>query len=152
MPDRRTFLTLAMGLPAWGLMGRMATAATPDVFNTDGLAIHGYDMVGYFTEGKPLDGQEQFSVKWRGAMWRFANSENMEAFEMNPRSYAPQYGGYCAYAMSKGAIATSVPEAWTIHEGKLYLNFSKGVRRSWRKDMPGYVAAADGYWPGILES
>jgi len=85
-----------------------------------------------------------------GAIWRFSNPENMAAFEMNPRAYAPQYGGYCAYAMAQGAVATTVPEAWTIQDGKLFLNFSTGVRQLWKKDVPGYVAAADRHWPDAL--
>ncbi len=151
MTSRRQFLALAAGLPAIGVLARPALAASPEIFNTDGIAVHGYDVVGYFTDGKAVDGNDAYMTKWRGAMWRFASAENLESFEMNPRAYAPAYGGYCAYAMAKGYVATSVPEAWTIYENRLYLNFSKGVRRRWRKDIPGYVAAADANWPAALQ-
>lgn len=120
------------------------------VFNTGGTAINGYDPVAYFTEGKPVKGSMLHALKWEGAIWVFASKQNEETFMMNPRAFAPQYGGYCAYAMSKGAIATTEPDAWTIHEGKLYLNFNTTVRGIWAEDISGNVALANGYWPSIV--
>jgi len=150
MIPRRIFLGLACATPMVLASLRPALAASPEVFSTGGIAIHGYDPVGYFTDKKPVEGSDDYQVKWMGAIWRFSNPENMAAFEMNPRAYAPQYGGYCAYAMAQGAVATTVPEAWTIQDGKLFLNFSTGVRQLWKKDVPGYVAAADRHWPDAL--
>lgn len=150
MTTRRTFLRLALTLPLAGVVSGPAWANAPEIFNTGGLAIHGYDPVAYFTAGKPVDGQDAHALKWMGATWRFSNAKNMAAFEANPHVYAPKYGGYCAYAMSQGAIATTVPEAWTIHEGSLYLNFSTGVRGIWRSDIPGHIVAADDNWPAVL--
>ena len=116
-------------------------AATAPVYNTDGLAIQGTDPVGYFTDGKVVDGSDEHQLMWMGAMWRFASADNMAAFETDPRAYAPQYCGYCAFAMAKGAIARSVPKAWTVHENKLYLNQSKIVRALWKRDIPEFVAS-----------
>lgn len=152
MTNRRRFLTLSAAALGTTLLPRLAFAASAPVFNTEGTAISGYDPVGYFTEGKPVDGTDEHMLKWMGSMWRFASAENLAAFETDPRAFAPRYGGYCAYAMSQGYIASTVPEAWTINEDKLYLNFSKGVRRRWKKDIPGYVASADMHWPGILDA
>ena len=87
---------------------------------------------------------------WDGATWHFSSAANMEMFMADPRAYAPEYGGYCAFAMSKGYIATSVPEAWTIHDGKLYLNYSVSVRRTWSRDIPSNIVLADAQWPAIL--
>lgn len=120
------------------------------VFNTGGMAINGYDPVAYFTQGGPVQGSMKHALKWEGAMWVFASKANEEAFMMNPRAYAPAYGGYCAYAMSKGAIATTEPDAWTIHDGRLYLNFNTTVRGIWSEDIPGNVVLANGYWPSII--
>jgi hypothetical protein len=145
MLTRRLLLTAALALAA-----RPAGAGTPEVFATGGVAIHGYDPVAYFTEGKPVQGRRDLMLKWAGAMWRFSTEANLAAYEMNPRRYAPQNGGYCAYALSLGAIATTVPEAWTIHDGKLYLNFSTAVRRIWSADIPGNVRKADANWPAVL--
>ena len=152
MVGRRSFMAQAALLPVLGLLSRPARAAEPEVFSTEGIAIHGIDPVSYFTMEMPVDGNDDFRVLWHGAIWRFSSEENMMRFEADPHTFAPQYGGYCAYAMSKGAIATSVPEAWTIYEGKLYLNYSTGVREIWRTDIPNNVLAANGYWPDILNT
>ena len=118
----------------------------PAIFATDGGAIRSYDAVAFFIDDKAVLGLGDFRHKWRGATWYFANERNLALFRANPKQYAPQYGGYCAYAMSKGSYAPTDPEAWTIHDGKLYLNFSKAVRRTWAEDIPGNIARADQHW------
>jgi len=150
MTNRRTFLQLALAAPFVVTPLRRAYAAEPEVFSTYGVAINGYDPVAYFTTDGYADGSDAYVLKWMGAMWRFSNAKNMAAFEANPRGYAPKYGGYCAFAMAQGALATTVPEAWTIHEGRLYLNYSTGVRDLWRQDIAGHVASANGHWPAVL--
>ena len=143
---------MAIGLiAATPLFASPAFAASPEIFAVDGVAIRGTDPVAYFTQGEPVAGTAEHAVMWKGATWHFASAENMALFEADPEAYAPQYGGYCAYAASKGGIATSVPEAWTIHEGKLYLNFSLRVRGFWAEDIPGNIALADANWPSILQ-
>jgi len=142
-----------LGLLAAAPFARPALAyARSEVFLFDGLALRGYDPVAYFTQSHPVEGSADHSLMWRGAEWRFASAEAMEAFEMQPEAYAPRYGGYCAYALSLGAIATTVPEAWTIHEGQLYMNFSTQVRSIWSEDIPGNIIKADGNWPQALDS
>lgn len=148
MLNRRNFLIAAAVTP----FATRAFAARPEQFATNGVAIHGIDPVGYFTQGAPIEGDAAFALDWRGATWHFASIETRSAFEMHPEKYAPQYGGYCAYAMAQGAVATTVPEAWTIYEDRLYLNFSTGVRGLWRQDIPGNVSKADGYWPDALNT
>jgi YHS domain-containing protein len=116
-----------------------------------GAAIRGYDPVAYFTEGKPVEGSREFSHEWKGATWRFATAANRDAFAAAPEKYAPQFGGYCAYGVANGYTVSTVPEAWTIVEGKLYLNYSLGVRADWLKDVPGYIGKANANWPRALE-
>ncbi|MCG6856441.1 MAG: YHS domain-containing protein [Salaquimonas sp.] len=116
-----------------------------------GVAINGYDPVAYFTEDKPVAGSEAITASWKGATWRFASEANKAAFVENPEKYAPQYGGYCAYAVAQGATASTVPEAFTVVNDKLYLNFSSGVRQLWRKDTAGNISKADTNWPKVLE-
>jgi len=128
-----------------------AFAAESPVFATDDGAIRGYDPVAYFAVGEPTKGSDKFTASWQGATFKFASAANLELFQAEPAAYVPQYGGYCAYAVAKGATAGTVPEAWTIVEGKLYLNYSLGVRQRWRKDVPGHIAAADQNWPAVLE-
>ncbi len=120
------------------------------VNSATGEAINGYDPVAYFTEMKPVRGKTDYTSEYKGALFLFASAENRDLFAADPEKYAPQYGGWCAFAMSKGAFATTAPEAWTIHEGKLYLNYSTGVRQIWQQDIPGNVAKADENWAGFF--
>lgn len=143
---RSAFLALTMALVA-----PMAMSATPAVFATDDGAIRGFDPVAYFVESKPVRGLPEYSHDWNGASWRFVSTKNLEMFKAEPEKFSPQYGGYCAYAVSRGYTASIVPEAWKIVEHKLYLNFSLGVQKRWSKDIPGNIEKADANWPGVLE-
>ena len=163
---RRTILLAGGGLMVAGLAG-MVISGKPELIgsalgtagqkakiftgNSDGIAIRGYDPVGYFTEGKPVEGKTDFTTEWRGAEWRFASAENLAAFEASPEKYAPKYGGYCAYAVSQGYTAKTEPEAWTIVDGNLYLNYSLGVKATFDSDQPGYINLANQNWPKVLE-
>jgi hypothetical protein len=149
--NRRTLLTFAALAPAI-LMSAPAFAGKAEIFTglVEGVAVGGYDAVSYFS-GTPVEGSKEFSTKWKNSEWRFASAANRDAFVASPENYAPQYGGYCAFAVSKGATAKGDPMAWTVNEGKLYLNYSEAVRENWRSDIPGNVAAANGNWPKVLE-
>ena len=129
----------------------LAMAAKPAVFATDEGAIRGYDPVAYFTDAAPTRGSDQFTASWQGATFHFANAENLNLFKGDPAAYAPQYGGYCAYAVSRGYTATTVPEAWAIVDGKLYLNYSLGIKQRWSGDAPANIRAANSNWPAVLE-
>lgn len=115
--------------------------------DSSGLALQGYDPVAYFTDAKPVRGKAEFAARHDGATYRFASAANRDAFLAAPAKYAPQYGGYCAFGMASGYKATVEPDAWTIVEGKLYLNYNRSVRSRWSSDVPGYVRKADGHWP-----
>ncbi len=130
-----------------------AQAASPELFTglVKGVAVGGYDPVAYFTEYKPVAGKADITYSWKGATWRFASEQNRDAFKANPEKYAPQYGGYCAYAVSQGATAKGDPKVWTVVDGKLYLNLSSSVQKTWEKDIPGYIKSADKNWPGVLK-
>ena len=117
-----------------------------------GLAIEGYDPVAYFTLGKPTQGKEKFSFEWKGAAWRFASAKHLQLFKAAPEKYAPQYGGYCAWAVAQGGgVAGIEPARWRIVNGKLYLNYDKEVQKKWEKDIPGNIKKADQNWPKVLE-
>ena len=113
-------------------------------------AIRGYDPVAYFLENEAVPGNKKISLEHEGATWFFSNESNRLAFEENPIKYTPQYGGYCAYAVSRGSSASSKPEYFTIHEDKLYLNFSKSVFEKWTADKENYIETADEKWPSVL--
>jgi YHS domain-containing protein len=115
-----------------------------------GLALKGYDTVAYFTENNPVPGNEQYQHTWKGARWHFASAENRDAFARNPEQYAPQYGGYCAYAVSHGYTADGDPQVWKIVDRKLYLNYNREARQLWEEDVPGYIAKGNENWPVFL--
>ena len=129
----------------------LANAMQPSVYSVDGVAIGGYDPVGYFDHLQPVKGSPEYAAEWSGATWHFASEANRSRFLENPELFAPQYGGYCAYAVSQGSIAKTEPDAFTIHDGKLYLNYDLAVQRIWRWDVPGNIEAADENWPGVLD-
>lgn len=116
-----------------------------------GVAIKGYDPVAYFADAKPVAGKSEFAHEWMGATWRFANAANRDAFKAAPEKYAPQYGGYCAWAVSRGDTAGIDPAAWKIVNGKLYLNYNLEIQKKWETDIPGHIAKADTNWPKLLK-
>lgn len=122
------------------------------VYVKDGAAIGGYDAVAYFTEGKPIKGDSTFKVTYEGASWFFASKENADKFKAAPEKYAPQYGGYCAFGCSRGYKAKTSPDAWTIVDGKLYLNYNTEVRETWNNDHQGYIQKADANWPKVKDT
>lgn len=115
-----------------------------------GVAIRGADPVAYFAEGAAVFGSSEFIHVWGNAVWQFASAENRDLFAANPEQYAPQYGGFCAWAVSQGYTASIDPEAWRIVEGRLYLNYDSRVQRQWERDIPGNIAKADANWPEVL--
>ena len=147
---RRHLLTFAIAAPAAVTLASRAIAAEPEVYAEGGIAIDGSDAVAYFAEEGPVAGDPAITFDYMGATWRFSSEENRDAFAADPAAYAPQYGGYCAFAVSQGYTASTVPDAWSIVDGKLYLNFSTSVRRRWLRDVPGHIAAGDANWPSVL--
>ncbi len=128
-----------------------AAAVDPVNKNLFGTALKGYDAVAYFREGRPVKGKDEFRHDWMGAKWYFANSANRDEFAKNPEKYAPQFGGYCAWAVGHGYTASIDPEAWKIVDGKLYLNYSKDVQKMWEQDVPGWIKKGDENWPRLIK-
>ena len=113
------------------------------------LAINGYDTVAYFTAGRAQKGSASFAHQWRNRTWYFSTKENLDKFSVGPEKYAPQYGGYCAWAMAEARRAETDPEVWKIVNGKLYLNCSPAAYEKWSRDIPGNIAKADAHWKKI---
>jgi hypothetical protein len=116
----------------------------------DGLAVRGFDVVAYTTDGRPMVGASRFEAQWGGAVWRFVDQAHREMFLADPERYAPQFGGYCAYAVSQGYTADGDPRVWRIVEGRLYLNYSARAQRLWQRDIPGHIAKGRANWPLVL--
>jgi YHS domain-containing protein len=114
------------------------------------VAVGGYDSVAYFTQNRPVKGDTKFSTQYKGVEWRFANEEHKSKFIANPEQYAPQYGGYCAWAVAQGHTASGDPTKWKIVDGKLYLNYDADVQKKWEADVPGFISKANKNWPTVL--
>ncbi len=153
MLDRRSFIHLAATALAAGFAGAEAQAGAPRPVNTLGsteeLAIRGYDPVAYFRDDGPRLGKPEFSVRHGGATWRFASAEHKALFEADPDRYLPAYGGFCAYGTSRGYLVKIEPEAWSIVDGRLYLNYDLGIRKTWLGDRAKFIARADANWPRL---
>jgi YHS domain-containing protein len=114
------------------------------------VAVGGYDPVAYFTDGRPVRGTQEFRLTHQGYEYRFASAEHQAAFRANPTRYLPQYGGYCAWAVSQGYTASGDPRYWRVVDGKLYLNYNAEIQTRWERDIPGFIRSADANWPDVL--
>ncbi len=151
MVSRRNILMGGATLFGISLVPGVALAEQIEIYVTsDGVAINGADPVAYFTEENYVEGSPEFTTEYKEAIWQFSSAQNRDMFVADPEKYEPQYGGHCAFAMAFGSMATSVPEAWSIQNGKLYLNFSLSGRGRWREDPDKYIEMADENWPGFL--
>ncbi len=148
----RSMIAAAMLAVAPVAVAPAAFADTDPVYTGrfSNLAVQGYDPVAYFTVGEPTKGSRDFSTNYQGAEFRFASQENLNAFLEEPEAYAPQYGGYCAWAVAQGYTAKGDARHWKIVDGKLYLNYNRKVQSDWEADVPGFIQSADVNWPTIL--
>ena len=152
----KAFLSLVVmflvTMSATWLPSKTAQAAQPEinVEKPSKVAIHGYDTVAYFNQGAPVKGSAEHAFTYKGAEWHFSSAENRNLFEAEPARYAPQYGGHCAYAASRGYFADIDPAAWRVHDGKLYLNYSLKVQKLWERDVEGNIVKGDANWPKML--
>lgn len=127
----------------------LAFGQQPKIYSTAEGAIQGYDPVAYFKAGKPIKGTKDFSFVWNEATWYFSSQENLDAFKKSPEKFAPQYGGYCAFGTSRGYKAPTQPQAWTVFNNKLYLNYNAEVLKTWIKKKEEFIITADENWKTI---
>jgi len=120
--------------------------AAPLNLNKKGIAIKGYDPVSYFTENKARKGNLQFTGSYQGATYHFSSAANQAAFQKNPKKYAPQYGGYCAYGVSVGKLIKIDPKVFSIHNGRLLLQVNQKFAKIFSQDFKTNVATADQQW------
>lgn len=132
-------------------MLNVSFAQKDPIYNNKTGAIEGYDPVAYFNDGKAVNGLENFTFEWNDSNWSFASEENLKTFKENPEKYAPQFGGYCAYAVSQGYTYKSDPEAWKIVNDKLYLNYSKKIQEQWEADQTNLIRQGESNWPKVIE-
>ena len=143
--------------PAPAETAESSTANSPadsasKTYAEDGVAISGADPVAYFTDEAYVPGSADYTYEWEGTTWQFASQENRDLFAANPEQYAPEYGGFCAWAVAaKDALVPTDPNAWSIVDGKLYLNANQKVQSNWAKDIPGFIAQANINWPSLSQ-
>ncbi len=160
--NRRHALTLSTAMfTVFALLGSGAALAAEPAINTlknsvfggrTDTAINGYDTVAYFTVGKPVKGQDGLTTEWMGAKWKFSSQAHLDLFKASPEKYAPQYGGYCAFGVSRGYLVKVEPDQFTLRDGKLYLNFDADVQAQWLKDPAGFIKLADQKFAALLKS
>ncbi len=138
--------TSISSVPAFAVVPNSTSAVNTD---EQGIALHGYDPVAYFTVGAPTKGNASFTAKYEGASYFFASAENLKKFKANPAAFAPQYGGFCAMGVALEKKLDGDPAVWKIVDGKLYLNVNADVSVAWQRDIPGNLEKANDYWPEI---
>ncbi|OYU14109.1 MAG: hypothetical protein CFE37_12590 [Alphaproteobacteria bacterium PA4] len=138
----------AVTSPALAIVPNSTAAVNTD---TAGIAIHGYDAVSYFKDGKPQQGNARFSTTYEGARYQFASADHLKAFKAKPAAYAPGFGGFCAMGVALEKKLDGDPMVWKIVDGKLYLNVNKDVQTAWQRDIPGNLAKANQTWPAIKD-
>ncbi|WP_420602351.1 YHS domain-containing (seleno)protein [Flagellimonas sp.] len=109
-------------------------------------AINGYDPVAYFTHNEAVLGNETYTYDWNNAKWNFSSEENKQLFTENPEKYAPQFGGYCAFAISKGFTANSSPDSFELINDKLYLFDNEDVKLSWKENLEENLRVSEENW------
>jgi hypothetical protein len=142
-------LVAAAGMaPAAVAASTLALGSSAETFTgiIPGVGAGGHDVVAYFNAGRPVVGSPAIVHAWGGAVWRFANAANRDAFAASPDRYAPAYGGHCAWAAAQGYKAKGDPRHWAIVDGRLFLNYNASVHRTWRADIPRLVVDADRQW------
>ena len=149
---RRPILSRAVKLALALLFAAAIPAVAGPVNEASGVAIKGHDPVAYFTDNAAVRGSDAFTAQHEGVAYKFATAANRDAFVANPAKYLPQYGGFCAFGTAEGYKADIDPRAFSIVEGKLYLNYNNDIRAKWQKDVPGYIGRADRNWPTVSKS
>ena len=114
--------------------------------DANGIILNGYDPVAFFTDNKPVKGNAAFSFNYEDATYYFASQEHLDLFKSNPEKYAPQFGGFCAFGVSKGYTVPTDPNAWSVVNDKLYLNYNPQVKEDWLKDKDNLISKADKNW------
>jgi YHS domain-containing protein len=121
----------------------------PTTDTRSGLGLEGYDVVAYFTDHRPVKGSDAYTSQWQGVTWQFVSAQHRDTFAADPAHYAPQYGGYCAYAVSRGTTAHGDPAQWAIVDQRLFVNNNPLARKLWEAGRSRNIRVGDVNWPLI---
>src|SRR5215471_2666079 len=142
------FLMCAVAMVALPLLAQDKTLLNLD---KNGLSIQGYDPVAFFTDSKPVKGKPEFLLRHNGALYYFASKEHRDLFKADPAKYEPAFGGFCAYGVSRNKLVEIDVDAFQIVNGRLLLQYSKGIRDDFNKDTKGNLSKAEANWPVLVE-
>jgi hypothetical protein len=148
-PRKRHVVLAALALVWSGVTLQAATTERVVLDRHTGLALYGIDPVAYFTDRKPVEGRAEFEFRHAGAIWRFDNEGNREAFAADPEVYMPRFGGYDPVGVSRGLATPGYPALWAVHEQRLYLFYTADARRAFIADPAGVIAEASARWPTV---
>ena len=156
MSTRRNVLKLLAGAAIVGsvagsidVLAQVRAAAQTNPPATDRIALKGYDPVAYFTSSTPTPGVAEYNYVHDGVRYFFANARHRDLFKANPDKYAPQFGGFCSYGTAQGYKVSTQPDAFSVVDGKLYLNYNREVVKIWKQDVPGNISKAEENWPEV---
>lgn len=110
------------------------------------VILKGYDPVAYFNQGKAVRGNPSITSTYKGATYLFASREDKAEFDQSPAKFEPQYGGYCAYSMSKGERHDIDPKAFHIYKGKLYVCETPEQMKKFSSNVDASISKADQNW------
>ena len=142
---------IPLALLAATLPSAASAATSPEIsVEADHLAARGYDVTAYFLQGKPVRGSKAHQLQYKGATWLFASAEALGKFKADPAAFEPQFGGYCAWAVSQHYLAPGDPNYWKIVDGKLYLNANARAKELWEAEQAEAIARGKANWPAVL--
>jgi YHS domain-containing protein len=143
------FLLVAMVTSLVNIASAQSKEKSFNNLDDKGVILDGYDPVAFFTDNKPVKGDEKLQTSYEGAVYYFSSQEHLDQFKSNPEKYKPQFGGWCAYAVSLGRIAPIDVNTFSIVDGRLFIQHNQRAVNGWNKDVPGNIVKADKYWPGV---
>jgi hypothetical protein len=142
---------LLLAVPSGASISRAATERIVVDWHT-GLAIGGFDPVAFYTDGKPVLGSADFELTFGGAVWRFCNIGNREAFAARPDVYMPQFGGYDPLGVAHGVAVAGNPSVWAIAGGRLFLFYDGARLQTFTANAQRIIAAAERKWPDVART
>ena len=143
--------TFVVTLMIFASLSTVALAKELNNLDGNGVALQGYDPVAFFTDGRPVRGNQQFQTQYHGATFYFASAGHKATFAKEPAKYEPQFGGFCAYGASRGKTVPIKIEAWQIVNGRLLMQYDLDVKGKFNSDPQGNLSKADKNWPGLVE-
>jgi len=142
------FLAICMFALSPVSLRAQSSAQSKSLVNVDseGVGAHGYDPVAFFTQRKAIRGDPSRQSAYGGAIYYFQSAADKDIFDKDPAKYAPQYGGYCAMAMTMGQLEDADPNYFFVHDNKLLLQRNEKAHMMFSKDLKANHKKADDNW------